>query len=154
MNPMTSKRHEEIDGGGPPFFLSSLPDRGPCRIAGRCGEIQTPSNLVDAQLIGHRRFRKTQYYAKPSVVCTASAYTPPKLAHGHVHNRGTASNNYHNRFCETPRCHLCGETCGESLIRSASVRKPFLEFVHRTTLNGDTSSSRTAHKEQQETTTR
>ena len=47
----------------------------------------------------------------------------------------------------TPRRHLCGETGGASLLHSASVRKPFLQFVHRSTLNGDTSSSRTARND-------
>ena len=52
-----------------------------------------------------------------------------------------------NRSLKTPGRHLCGETGGASLLHSASVRKPFLQFVHRNTLNGGTSSSRTARND-------
>ena len=79
MNPMASNRLEYFEAAASLFFYS-LPHRGPCKITNQCDAMQTSSDLVDAQLISrHRRLR------------TTPAYTPPHLAHDHLHHRDKAS---------------------------------------------------------------
>ena len=151
---MTSKRLQKIGGTGPPLLFVVTATQRPLQnrstVRRNTDSIQLGGRTTDRP---SSALQESSILSESSALCTASACTPPHLASGHVHNRGTASSVYHNRSCETPRRHLCGETCGESFNRSTSVRKPFLQFIHQTTLNGDTSSSRTAHCEVHERTT-
>ena len=131
---MTSKRLQKIGGTGPPLLFVVTATQKPLQnrstVRRNTDSIQLSGRTTDRP---SSPLQESSRLSKTSAVCTASAYTPPHLAHGHVHNRGTASKVYHNCSCDTPRCHLCGETCGESLISSTSVRTPFLQFVHQTT---------------------